>query len=285
MGPIGVESARGLWGGVSIDKSATPLEVTLKVWVAPGDPGNPAAIAKPDYDDSAWQPVTSATLLPEIHVSKGLSWFRGSFNVTPGQVDSIFQSCPFGKLPGTFYLNGHLLDSNSQEASKILVAGRNIFVMRVNGGKQGGSGNLGLSLWHNSTLGKVAWSFRGGLNDLHETAVIGRVTNWSDFLAQSPWQAEQSATANLPTFWRTTFTYQHPVGMRETIGLLTAGLKSGHIWLNGHNLGETPQEVPMYLPDCWLKDGANGLVIFDFYGSKPDQVQLSRYEALSVVKL
>jgi beta-galactosidase len=134
-----------------------------------------------------------------------------------------------------------------------------------------------------SRLDQGTWYFHGGLAGLNETAIIGRVTNWSDFLSHEPWQNGAPVPPNLPTFWKSTFTYHHPTGMRETVGLVTGkGLKTGHVWLNGHNLGECPQKVPVYMPECWLKDGDNNLVIFDLYGSKPDGVRLTRYEAFSI---
>ena len=58
--------------------------------------------------------------------------------------------------------------------------------------------------------------------------------------------------------------------------------RSGPRWLNGHNLGESPQKVPMYVPECWLKDGPNDLVIFDLHGARPEQVKFSRYEVFAV---
>jgi beta-galactosidase len=118
---------------------------------------------------------------------------------------------------------------------------------------------------------------------LNETAIIGRVTNWTDFLTGQPWQSGAPAAPNLPIFYKATFNYHHPAGMRETIGLLTGqGLKAGHVWLNGHNLGECPQKVPVYMPECWLREGENDLVIFDLRGGSPDQVKLGRYELFSV---
>ena len=36
------------------------------------------------------------------------------------------------------------------------------------------------------------------------------------------------------------------------------------------------------MPECWLKQGANDLVIFDLYGAKPNELQMTRYEAFSV---
>jgi beta-galactosidase len=101
-------------------------------------------------------------------------------------------------------------------------------------------------------------------------------------LKHAPWQSGDPTTAGQPTFWKSTFTYHPAAGTRETIGLVTAGLTSGQVWLNGHNLGECPQKVLMYLPECWIKDGANDLVILDLAGAKPDQVALNRYEAFAV---
>ena len=38
----------------------------------------------------------------------------------------------------------------------------------------------------------------------------------------------------------------------------------------------------MYMPECWIKEGANDLVVLDIYGNKPDQLKLTRYEAFAV---
>ncbi len=140
-----------------------------------------------------------------------------------------------------------------------------------------------LNLWPNAPLAHAPWYFHGGLSHLEETPIIGRVTNWSDFLAAQPWQKEEQAAPGLPAFWKTSFAYHPTTALRETLGLLTDGLHSGHAWLNGHNLGECPQKVPLYLPECWLKDGGNDLVIFDLYGNKPDTLKLARKEAFAVM--
>ena len=86
----------------------------------------------------------------------------------------------------------------------------------------------------------------------------------------------------LPTFWKITFDY-HPKNW-ETIGLVTTGLTDGHVWLNGHNLGESPQLHLMYMPECWLKEGTNSLVILDIAGTRPSQVELNRYEVRQLVQ-
>jgi hypothetical protein len=166
--------------------------------------------------------------------------------------------------------------------SKILKAGKNTIVVEAEGSRATDTGSPGLSLWHNGPLTHALWYFRGGLDDLHETAIIGRVTNWDEFLGHAPWQTGEPAAGSPPTFWKSTFTYHRTSATKETIGLLTTGLTAGHVWLNGHNVGECPQKVLMYLPECWLIDGANELVIFDLEGAKPDQVQLSRFESFAL---
>lgn len=218
----------------------------------------------------------------KLQIGKGASWIRGTFTVAAGQVDSALDTAGTGGSQTMFYLNGRRLASASDNVSGILVAGRNTLLLQVQS-RDGGSGKLSLSLWPNSPLSHSKWYFHGGLAGLDETPVIGRVTNWSEFLTGQPWQSGTQAAPELPAFWKSTFVYHHPAGIRETIGLLTdKGLKAGHVWLNGHNLGECPQNVPMYMPECWLKEGDNDLVIFDLNGNKPEQVALTRYEAFSV---
>jgi beta-galactosidase len=182
------------------------------------------------------------------------------------------------------YLNGHLIDERVQDVSKFQVPGNNTVLLEIESHLGDDTGSLTLGLWHNSPLTKATWYFHGGLEGLDETAIIGRVTNWTSFLAGQPWQKDNAPVNGQPTFWKCTFDYQHPAGLRESLGLITDGLKAGHVWLNGHNLGECPQTVLMYMPECWLNDGKNDLVILDLYGSHPDKVQMSRYESFSVAK-
>jgi beta-galactosidase len=281
-GPIGTGAARGLWGGISTDTSPIKPDVTWKHWTTAGNPGNPEDISKADYNDAAWQPIDPGAASQKMQIGEGSSWFRGTFNVTAAQADSSIQAQTFQGGDTSIYLNGKLLGSASQDASGLLVPGTNTILLQVRA-RKGGSGTLSVALWHNSPLDQATWYFRGGLAGLDETPIIGRVTNWSDFLTGQPWQTGVPAVPGLPTFWKATFTYHHPAGMRETLGLVTGqGLKAGHVWLNGHNLGECPQKVPMYMPECWLKDGHNDLVVFDLYGSNPDKVGINRYEIFSL---
>ncbi|MBP5791973.1 MAG: beta-galactosidase [Kiritimatiellae bacterium] len=54
--------------------------------------------------------------------------------------------------------------------------------------------------------------------------------------------------------------------------LLVRGWKKGHVWVNGHPLGRFwgigPTQT-MYVPGCWLREGENEFVVFDFGGNVP----------------
>jgi beta-galactosidase len=279
-GPIGHGTARGIWGGVSTDTAPSKPGVDWKRWAGRGDPGAIADVARAAFDDSSWQPINPDAASQPMRIERGASWFRGTFNLGPTAVDSSIQIPGFGDQTAV-YVNGQRLGGTSADASTLLVPGRNTILVQAQS-RKGGSGGLALSLWHNSPVAHATWYFRPGLTGLEETPVIGRVTNWPDFISQ-PWRSGDPATASLPTFYKATFAYHHTPGIRETIGLLTGdNLRTGHIWLNGHNLGESPQKLPMYMPESWLNEGENNLVVFDLYGSKPTQLQLSRYEAFNV---
>ena len=77
--------------------------------------------------------------------------------------------------------------------------------------------------------------------------------------------------------------------LHQPLSLRTAGLKSGSVWINGHNLGPYKNSgnrpTEMYVPDCWLKNGANTMVIFDAEGAAPTQAALHPLETWAKMQL
>ena len=56
------------------------------------------------------------------------------------------------------------------------------------------------------------------------------------------------------------------------------------MWLNGHNLGRYPEKIKapgIYLPECWLKEGENTLLVFDEEGAAASPVKLEVETAAS----
>ena len=118
----------------------------------------------------------------------------------------------------------------------------------------------------------AAWSPMPGSGD-------GRVLNWTQRdVAEVPPEfgyVPFTAAPGLPAFVRTTLTV-HPVPGQE-LRLAWGGLGRGQAWLNGHALGRYPDRLDargLWLPPCWLKDGANDLVIQDELGRDPTGVRV-----------
>lgn len=65
----------------------------------------------------------------------------------------------------------------------------------------------------------------------------------------------------------------------ESVGdtfLDTRGWNKGFVWINGHNLGrhwEIGPQQTLYVPGCWLKQGDNEIILFDFESKSRGTVQ------------
>ncbi len=106
----------------------------------------------------------------------------------------------------------------------------------------------------------TGWKMRGGVGEPDATGL-----NWVPL---------PSANTGAPAFFRTSFQVKPPgdTGPCPIYRLSTKGLTSGSVWLNGHNLGRYPEKIKIdgiYLPECWLKDGANDVAVFDEEGTVP----------------
>ena len=290
----------GLWGGCSTEdkaidivtppnrlNGATPSPGNTAGWTkwsGTGAPDAPESISTSSYSPTAdWKPIET------FAENQGTNTYRCSFEVQPKDIDSYLTMTGAGNL--NWFINGRPYNPGDPDCK--LVAGLNYVCLqgdeKANKSKPLPTLNPELHLWPNSPIAHQDWYLHSGLDGLEETAVIGRVTNWSEFMAK-PWNDGKPLTADVPTFWKTTFTYHPSADGHETLGLdktmdvlMTKKWQhSGHLWLNGHNLGEVPQAQPLYMPECWLKDGENDLVIFDMNGIPPDGVQISRLEGFAV---
>jgi beta-galactosidase len=131
------------------------------------------------------------------------------------------------------------------------------------------------------------WHFHPALSDMQETPLLASVTNWQEFLDNKDvagWMNEPNRpiAPNTPLFFRADFTLAADPMLQQPLSLRTTGLKSGSVWINGHNLGPYKntgsRATEMYVPECWLKNGDNTMVIFDAEGAAPTQAALHPLE-------
>lgn len=103
-----------------------------------------------------------------------------------------------------------------------------------------------------------------------------KVSSWNNYplpadgVAASSKQYAQLLGSTTPGYYRTTFTKSE----KGNICLSLASWGRGEVWINGRSLGRfSSQGCPViFIPDCWIKDGENELIILDYKG--PDEAKL-----------
>ncbi|MCX6968073.1 MAG: beta-galactosidase [Verrucomicrobia bacterium] len=275
-GPVSTGGYAGLWGGIGEEKDRRAIAPEWTIYASKEDIGDLPALSMPDAKLNAtnWKPT------PELKGPGRENYFRGTFSLKADEIDSFLDIQPRDIV---IYLNGRPYDPSDPNCK--LREGTNCLLISWKPRRQPAKCPISIALYPNSPLSRLSWRMHGGLDGLDETAIVGRVTNWREFLSKGAWQSGTPSAPKSPTFYRTTFSYRTQTGVKETVGLVKTKdhLSAGHVWLNGHNLGECPQKEPLYMPEPWLKEGENDLVVFDFNGASPQGVELQRYEG-AVVK-
>lgn len=78
-----------------------------------------------------------------------------------------------------------------------------------------------------------------------------------------------------PSFYRTKFTVSIAKGKTFIWRVDPKNMGHGSVWVNGHNLGRYPEKIDapgLYIPECWLHNGPNDLLIYDEDGKLPSKV-------------
>jgi len=296
-GPTGLMAAKGIWGPVTLTDqklaSISNWRVLNTEAVTAADNG-PAATS---FDDTAWPQAQAGSDTMNSRV--GYAWFRAAFDVPAGTTQAMLVHQGVDD-EGEFFLNGKPVGKHvgwdvagSVDLSKALQPGRNVLAIRVKNNE--GTGGLAAAVdIVTMNGGQANWHFHPGLSTLHETPLLANVTNWREFLegkGVGDWmsQPDRPVAPNTPLFFRADFKQTADAMVHQPWSLRTTGLKSGSVWINGHNLGpyrntgNRPTE--MYVPECWLQNGANTLVIFDAEGAAPAQAALHPLETWVTMRL
>ena len=100
-----------------------------------------------------------------------------------------------------------------------------------------------------------------------------------DIAGADNWKALTSGDQfDRPYFFKNTFIINNNTKQNHPMWRVTFnGLNHGFVFVNGHNIGGYPERVPiksLYIPECWLKEGENTIVIYDQYGNRPDKIEI-----------
>jgi beta-galactosidase len=253
----------------------TPSDDTTAPGLGTWQMARSVAPAAPDFADSTWLAGDQPQQLGADGDPTAYGWYRASFHSPtggPGQLTGEFRDHAIvflnGKLAGRVAgKNGLALDVKSG-LNKLAVfvshSGRpkafNYVAQPIDTYEQKGILGAVTVTVGTQTIGVTGWKLHGGIS--------------SPQARKLTWEAPATADLGAPTFFRNSFEAKSPVasGPCPIYRLSTKGLTRGSVWLNGHNLGRYPLGLNidgLYLPECWLKNGTNSLVIFDEEGHVP----------------
>ena len=228
--------------------------------------------AAADYDDAGWKGSAEPQQMGADGDTSAFCWYRAAVNLKAASPAELHFS---GSADNAVVMvNGHRYD-----AQKPMKAGRNVIaVLTSHRGRDKAFNYLGtldefhckglfgpvqLSVGHDK-MDVAPWRMRGGAGSLDGT-----------------WQPV-AASNGMPTFYRASFTTKSVPG--RILRATSQGLTRGTMWLNGHNLGRYPEKITapgLYLPECWLSDGENTLLVFDEEGASIAPVKLEVETAAS----
>ncbi|MES3019058.1 MAG: beta-galactosidase [Bacteroidota bacterium] len=260
--------------------TAMPRAVSLKLsgWqIKPAT--EPAA---PSFNDQGWKQSEQPLQMGADGDITANAWYRASVKVdTSGEYIMRFKNL---RERATLFVNGAKQDAELTEKS---------FTFNLEAGK---INTLSIFTSHNGRNKQLF--FLGGLDTIDVKGITGPVTlarsdsnnsvkvisGWKmkggpgDPHASAGWKVAQSGNFAGPAFFKSAFTLPKDNGSQTTIwrvNITTMG--HGSVWVNGHNLGRYPEKIKvfgLYIPEAWLKEGENSIVIYDEDGTNPENVTI-----------
>ena len=228
----------------------------------------------PDFDDAKWLQTSDPEQMGRDGDHEPFAWYRTLVDIPRGGNGMLHLR---GLDEVRVYINGKYVGGD-QSITADFVEGQNTIAVLVS--HRGRSKQLGYigSLEHRDDKGLFGpvtldiqgqhldlkgWRMRGGLGD------SAQVNSYGDL----------GTTHDLPVFYHATFMTKPPgeTGAHPILRVKFAGLGRGTMWINGHNLGQYPEKINingLYVPECWIRNGSNDLMIFDTHGARPSQVRL-----------
>jgi beta-galactosidase len=271
VGPITEMFPKGLSGPARLLGNPVNGTQSLTQWSMMTATRSAIRNGPPTATAGAWTNYTFGT--DAFHGRPGYAWFQTELPTVPS-AETVIANFASVDDNAWVYLNGTLLASNTgwnMPFNVDLTAawkgdGSNVLSVLVqNTEGQGGIFTSATVAGYQNSVILKNWMQRGGPGHWDAT------TDWQNL--------QDTMNTTGPRFFKTAFTAAPPAsaGANPMWRVSTAGLSRGSIWVNGHNLGRYPEKTAapgLYIPECWLKPGANAnsLVIYDEEGQIPSQV-------------
>lgn len=271
----------------SFNAPAAPLALKLSPWqMKPAV--EPAATT---FNDAGWKQSDQPLQMGADGDITSNAWYRTNVRVdTAGTYVMKFKNL---RERATLFLNGekHEAELTDKSFTFTLEAGKTnlISIFTAHNGRNKQLFFLGaldtidvkgitgpVTLERDSTNARVisGWKMKGGPGDPFET---------------DGWIPTQAGGFPGPAFFRSTFTLPKANSSQTIIWRVNiTSMGHGSVWVNGHNLGRYPEKIKvfgLYIPEVWLKEGENSIVIYDEDGTNPGKVAIEAEKEASRDKL
>ena len=141
-----------------------------------------------------------------------------------------------------------------------------------------------------STMAKLAGALASVFSVVEVTNETTAKADWAFAKWEPPHDASYEPVAktklgsrDVPSWWSCEFTVEGEPGSPLMLDL--SGMTKGQVYINGRNLGRyfvatadgtpVPPGGEVWIPSCWLTEGANVLTIFDEHGGNPGKIKLA----------
>ena len=284
LGPINRVLAKGIWGNVMLEQA--PLKtIPLQTWQVKAMSHNYIAdiqaVQQGYHAGTGWRSISTGT--DYFHGRVGFAWYHMTLPNTANAAARV--SFTDVDDNATIFLNGHEIfthDGFGQAFQVVLTkywktSGPNdLDVLVQNTSGAGGiMGTAALQFFPSGGIENIThWKMRDGSGLKHGDSA------WTPL-------AGASIRSGPPRLFKATFNWTANAKAHAVLRVSYTGLSSGHIIVNGHDLGLYPDAtMPMglYIPSVWLKKGRNTVKILDERGHLPQQVRVVIEKAASRVR-
>jgi beta-galactosidase len=230
-----------------------------------------------DFDDSKWLATDTLIDMGADGNISAFAWYRTTINA-PAATEAVLKLKYSNNIE--VFVNGIRASETKGTVKLNLTAGKNtISIMASHSGRNKEYLYMGALCNHNDKgiFGKAFLEMNGATTELKGWKMRGNAS------ATAPDAKKWTIVSNsfgAPAFYKTTFKAPLPtkVGPNPVYRVSYKGLTRGTMWINGHNLGRYPEKIrlsTLYIPECWLNNNENSLVIFDETGANPSQIEMA----------
>lgn len=276
LGAINDVDQKGLSGDATL-KNGGPFISTLANWyfIKAAKVDN-VKQGPPVFDTSQWKKYTIGA--DAFGQKEGFGWFQTIIPAQREGLTKLILSFRSVDENATVFINGKQISHHEGwntpfnvevNDSAVLEKPMTLAVFIENYSNEGGIDQPVRINNSGDGVSLTGWKMRGGPGNPDET------TGWA--------KLAKNRLPDGPQFYRSQFTIPAVKGQHLTWRVHTNGLSHGSVWINGYNLGRYPEkignDIGIYVPECWLKQGINKLVIYDEDGERPDNVRILSEQA------